>query len=51
MEENNHKSWAEMVKSLENEKKTLPWDSSKVSPVQRINLFEVFSISFDTMLC
>lgn len=33
-------SWSEMVKSIEQSKKTLPWNPSEFSPVQRVSLFE-----------
>ena len=35
-------SWSEMVKSIEQSKKTLPWNPEDFSPVQRVSLFEVF---------
>lgn len=35
-----HGSWAEMVKTIEMEKKQLPWDRSAVEPVKRVNLVE-----------
>lgn len=35
------KSWAELVKSIDASRKTLPWNPSNEPPVERVSLYEV----------
>ena len=39
--ENQKNSWAEMVKSIERNKRELSWNPAEIPPVQRVSLFEV----------
>ncbi len=34
-------SWAELVRSVDQSRKTLPWDPSATEPVQRVSLYHV----------
>jgi len=33
-------SWGEMIRSIEHDKKNLPWDPSKTNPVERVSIYE-----------
>jgi hypothetical protein len=38
---NEPSSWADMVKQVDRERKTLPWDSNSTQPVERVSLYHV----------
>jgi hypothetical protein len=35
------RSWAELVQTIDHERKNLPWDPTKTQPVQRVGMYEV----------
>lgn len=39
----NSSTWSEMIRAIEREKKSLPWNPSDVQPVKKIDLYEVMN--------
>jgi hypothetical protein len=35
------RSWAEMVQTIDRDRKSLPWDPTKTEPVKRAGMWEV----------
>jgi hypothetical protein len=49
MESKTENSWAEMVKSIEKNKRELSWNPAEVLPVQRVSNFEVPALLHTTI--
>jgi hypothetical protein len=47
----NASSWADMVRTIDHQRKNLPWDAQKQEPVQRFSTWEVGSRALLAVAC